>query len=73
VDFYYGIIYQAMGFTPDHSVLFGIPRTVGWLAQWQEIHQNPETRIARPRQIYTGEPCRNFLPMELRGRRNLAA
>jgi len=74
VDFYSGIIYQAMGFTPDQfTVLFGIPRTVGWLAQWQEIHQDPETKIARPRQIYTGERCRDFLPMELRGRRNLAA
>jgi citrate synthase len=74
VDFYSGIIYQAMGFTPDQfTVLFGIPRTVGWLAQWQEIHQDPATKIARPRQIYTGQPCRDFLPMELRGRRNLAA
>jgi citrate synthase len=74
VDFYSGIIYQAMGFTPDQfTVLFGIPRTVGWLAQWQEMHQDPEKKIARPRQIYTGEPCRDFIPIELRGQRDLAA
>lgn len=74
VDFYSGIIYQAMGFTPDQfTVLFGIPRTVGWLAQWQEIHQDPEKKIARPRQIYTGEPLRDFVPIELRGQRDLAA
>ena len=74
VDFYSGIIYQAMGFTPDQfTVLFGIPRTVGWLAQWQEMHQDQEKKIARPRQIYTGEPCREFIPIELRGQTDLAA
>ena len=68
VDFYSGIIYQAMGFTPDHfTVLFGIPRTVGWLAQWQEMLQDPDQKIARPRQIYTGEPKRDFVPLEQRG------
>jgi citrate synthase len=67
VDFYSGIIYQAMGFTPDQfTVLFGIPRTVGWLAQWQEMVEDPETKIARPRQVYTGEAVRNFVPMEQR-------
>src|SRR3954467_11854087 len=56
VDFYSGIIYQAMGFTPDmFTVLFGIPRTVGWLAQWQEMLQDSEQKIARPRQLYVGE------------------
>ncbi|MBL8211738.1 MAG: citrate synthase [Bryobacterales bacterium] len=55
VDFYSGIIYQAMGFAPEmFTVLFAIPRTVGWLAQWQELVQDPEQKIARPRQIYTG-------------------
>lgn len=74
VDFYSGIIYQAMGFTADQfTVLFGIPRTVGWLAQWQEMHQDPERKITRPRQIYAGEPCRDFVSIELRGQRNLAA
>jgi citrate synthase len=56
VDFYSGIIYQAMGFPiAMFPVLFAIPRTVGWLAQWQEMLEDGEQRIARPRQIYTGE------------------
>ena len=56
VDFYSGIIYQAMGFKPEmFTVLFAIPRTVGWLAQWQEMVRDPEQKIARPRQIYTGQ------------------
>ena len=56
VDFYSGIIYQAMGFAPDmFTVLFAIPRMVGWLAQWQEMLEDSEQKIARPRQIYTGE------------------
>ena len=68
VDFYSGIIYQAMGFTPDQfTVLFGIPRTVGWLAQWQEMLQDPEQKIARPRQIYIGAETRDFVPITLRG------
>jgi citrate synthase len=55
VDFYSGIIYQAMGFRPDlFTVLFAIPRVVGWLAQWQELLHDSEQKIARPRQIYTG-------------------
>jgi citrate synthase len=68
VDFYSGIIYQAMGFTPDQfTVLFAIPRTVGWLAQWQEMLLDPEKRIARPRQVYTGQEQRDFVPIESRG------
>ena len=56
VDFYSGIIYQAMGFAPDmFTVLFAIPRMVGWLAQWQEMLEDPEQKIARPRQIYLGK------------------
>ncbi len=55
VDFYSGIIYQAMGFKPEmFTVLFAIPRTVGWLAQWEEMLLDPEQKIARPRQIYIG-------------------
>jgi citrate synthase len=55
VDFYSGLIYQAMGFPIDiFPVLFAIPRTSGWLAQWQEMLLDPEQKIARPRQIYTG-------------------
>jgi citrate synthase len=67
VDFYSGIIYEAMGFTPDQfTVLFGIPRTVGWLAQWQEMMEDPERKIARPRQVYTGEDKRDVVPIEQR-------
>ena len=68
VDFYSGIIYQAMGFEPDvFTVLFGIPRAVGWLAQWEEMMEDPELKIARPRQIYTGEDARAFVPLDQRG------
>jgi citrate synthase len=68
VDFYSGIIYQAMGFSPDmFTVLFAIPRTAGWLAQWQELLEDPEQKIARPRQIYTGEAQRVFVRIEERG------
>ncbi len=67
VDFYSGIIYQAMGFKPEFfTVLFAIPRTAGWLAQWDEMHRDPEQKIARPRQIYTGERQRAFLAIEER-------
>ncbi len=64
VDFYSGIIYQAMGFKPEmFTVLFAIPRTVGWLAQWQEMLNDPEQKIARPRQIWTGHEVREFIPL----------
>ena len=67
VDFYSGIIYQAMGFKPEmFTVLFAIPRTVGWLAQWQELITDPEQKIARPRQIYTGYDARDVVPMDQR-------
>ncbi|HEV3334153.1 MAG TPA: citrate synthase [Bryobacteraceae bacterium] len=67
VDFYSGIIYEAMGFTADQfTVLFAIPRTVGWLAQWQEMLEDPEQKIARPRQIYIGEERRDFVPLTAR-------
>jgi citrate synthase len=57
-----------MGFQPEmFTVLFAIPRTVGWLAQWQEMLQDPEQKIARPRQIYTGNEVREFVPIERRG------
>jgi citrate synthase len=68
VDFYSGIIYQAMGFKPEmFTVLFAIPRTVGWLAQWQEMITDPEQKIARPRQLYVGADERAYVPMEKRG------
>ena len=64
VDFYSGIIYQAMGFKPDmFTVLFAIPRTVGWLAHWDELLRDPEQKIARPRQVYVGSDVRH-LPAE---------
>jgi citrate synthase len=64
VDFYSGIIYQAMGFPVEmFPVLFGIPRTVGWLAQWEEMILDGEQRIARPRQIYVGQDARDFTPL----------
>src|ERR1700722_10502101 len=69
VDFYSGIIYQAMGFKPEmFTVLFAIPRTVGWLAQWQEMLMDPEQKIARPRQIWIGHETREYVPMEERGK-----
>ncbi|MGD0414833.1 MAG: citrate synthase [Terriglobales bacterium] len=68
VDFYSGIMYQAMGFKPEmFTVLFAIPRTVGWLTQWQEMLNDPEQKIARPRQVWIGHDTREFVPMEKRG------
>jgi citrate synthase len=68
VDFYSGIIYQAMGFPTDaFTVLFAIPRTSGWIAQWQEMLLDPEQKIARPRQLYLGADKREFVPIERRG------
>jgi citrate synthase len=68
VDFYSGLIYQAMGFPVDlFPVLFAIPRTAGWLAQWEEMLQDKEQKIARPRQVYLGNAPRDFVPMEARG------
>jgi citrate synthase len=74
VDFYSGIIYQAMGFKPAmFTVLFAIPRTSGWLAQWQEMLCDSEQKIARPRQIFTGHEVRDFVPIEKRGGTELSA
>jgi citrate synthase len=67
VDFYSGIIYQAMGFPVEmFPVLFAIPRTSGWIAQWNEMLADPEQKIARPRQVYQGPAQRSFLPIEQR-------
>ena len=61
VDFYSGIIYQAMGFKPEmFTVLFAIPRMAGWLAQWQEMLEDKEQKIARPRQVYLGHELRKI-------------
>jgi citrate synthase len=67
VDFYSGLIYQAMGFPVEmFPVLFAIGRTAGWIAQWEEMLLDPEQKIARPRQIYTGAPRRAYVPREHR-------
>ena len=67
VDFYSGLIYQAMGFPVEmFPVLFAIPRTAGWIAQWEEMLLDPEQKIARPRQVYTGAPTRDYIPREKR-------
>jgi citrate synthase len=67
VDFYSGLIYEALGFPVEmFPVLFAIPRTVGWLAQWDELLEDGEQSIARPRQIFNGAPARDFVPVENR-------
>lgn len=67
VDFYSGIIYQAMGFPPDmFTVLFTLGRAPGWLAQWNELVDDPEQRIARPRQVYLGAEERDYVPVDQR-------
>lgn len=67
VDFYSGIIYEAMGFPTDmFTVLFAIGRAPGWLAQWVEMIEDPEQRIARPRQVYLGEEERAYVPIDKR-------
>src|SRR5262250_2963975 len=64
VDFYSGIIYDAMGFPVEmFPVLFAIPRTSGWMAQWAEMVLDEEQRIARPKQVYTGHGERAYLPL----------
>jgi len=68
VDFYSGLIYQAMGFPLDmFPVLFAIPRTAGWLAQWDEMLRDSDQKIARPRQIYIGAGRRDYVPRDARG------
>ena len=67
VDFYTGLIYTAMGFQPKmFTVLFAIGRLPGWIAQWREMIKDPETKIGRPRQIYTGYTERSYVPMDQR-------
>jgi citrate synthase len=67
VDFYSGLIYQAMGFPLDmFPVLFAIPRTAGWMAQWEEMLTDPEQKIARPRQIYLGAESRDYVSRDKR-------
>jgi citrate synthase len=68
VDFYSGVIYKAIGIPVNmFTVMFAIGRTAGWIAQWLEMKRDPQFRIGRPRQIYTGAPKRPYVPMDKRG------
>jgi citrate synthase len=67
VDFYSGLIYQSMGLPMDmFPVLFAIPRTAGWIAQWEEMLLDPDQKLARPKQVYLGAETRDYVPMEKR-------
>ncbi len=68
VDFYSGLIYQAMGYPTDYfTVLFALGRLPGWVSQWEEMLRDKDQKISRPRQIYMGQPEREFVPMAMRG------
>ena len=68
VDFYSGLIYKAMGYPTDYfTVLFALGRLPGWIAQWLEMIDDPEQKIARPRQIYTGPRGVDYVPIDERG------
>jgi citrate synthase len=68
VDFYTGLIYQSMGFPVTmFPVLFAIPRTSGWISQWEEMLLDPDQKISRPRQVYLGYPLRSYIPLDRRG------
>ena len=68
VDFYSGIIYRAIGIPANmFTVMFALGRVPGWIAQWKEMHEDPHTKIARPRQLYTGATIRDYVPMSQRG------
>jgi citrate synthase len=67
VDFYTGLIYKAMGFPPRmFTVMFALGRLPGWIAQWREMIDDPQTKIGRPRQVYTGAPARDYLALDAR-------
>jgi citrate synthase len=67
IDFYSGITLRALGFpTSMFTVLFALARTVGWIAQWGEMLEDPHQKIGRPRQIYTGKAQRDYLPIAKR-------
>ncbi|MGD9956883.1 MAG: citrate synthase [Candidatus Nanopelagicales bacterium] len=67
VDFYTGLIYKAMGFpTRMFTVMFALGRLPGWIAQWREMIEDPTTKIGRPRQVYVGEPVRDYIPLDAR-------
>ncbi|MBV8524364.1 MAG: citrate (Si)-synthase, partial [Acetobacteraceae bacterium] len=67
VDFYSGIILKAMGFpTSMFTAIFAVARTVGWVSQWREMIEDPEVRIGRPRQLYTGPTQRDYVAIDRR-------
>ena len=67
IDFYSGITLKAMGFpTEMFTVLFALARTVGWIAQWSEMLEDPSQKIGRPRQLFTGAPPRDYVPVAKR-------
>jgi Citrate synthase len=67
IDFYSGITLKAMGFpTTMFTVLFAVARTVGWIAQWKEMIEDPNQKIGRPRQLYIGPPRRDYVPVDKR-------
>ena len=68
VDFYSGITLRALGFPAEmFTVLFALARTVGWIAQWKEMIEDPTQKIGRPRQLYTGAPMRDYVALDKRG------
>ena len=73
VDFYSGIIFRALGLPPAmFTPVFAVARTVGWVAHWNEMMTDPETRIVRPRQLYVGPPSARFVPLPNAQRTNAA-
>ena len=67
IDFYSGIIMKAIGIPMSmFTVIFAISRTIGWIAHWNEMHSDPDQKIGRPRQLYTGQPLREFVPLDQR-------
>jgi citrate synthase len=67
VDFYSGLIYQALNIPAEmFTVMFALARSAGWLAQWMELMEDDEFRIGRPRQLYTGKQIRNYVPLNKR-------
>ena len=68
VDFYSGIILEAIGFpTSMFTAIFALARTVGWIAHWKEMIADPQKKIGRPRQLYNGAPTRDYVPIDKRG------
>jgi citrate synthase len=64
VDFYSGIVYKALGIPVSmYTAIFALARTVGWIAQWKELISDPEQKLSRPRQLFTGATARDFVPM----------